>query len=130
MMNEFGNGSLLRRISAKTCLKMDYFGSNSPKIAKCWGLRSQTPLPLAAGSFAPQTPVQVKWLENVQDLTPIEITGWCRCLANLKAKLNLYFIFSAPFLLSLVQKTFPCHCSSLCFIKFLIKLSHRIISYV
>jgi len=32
MMNEFGR--FLGRISAKTCLKMDYFGSKSPKIAK------------------------------------------------------------------------------------------------
>jgi len=32
---------------------MDYFGCKSPKIAKRWGLRPQTPLPTAAGSFAP-----------------------------------------------------------------------------
>jgi len=56
----------LGRILAEVCLKMDYFGSKSPQIAKRWGLR-------------PQTPVQVKWLENVQDPTPIEITGWCSC---------------------------------------------------
>jgi len=41
----------LGRISAETCLKMD-----SSKIAKRWGLRIQTPLPPAAGSFAPKTP--------------------------------------------------------------------------
>jgi len=53
---------VLGRISAETYLKMDYFGSNSPKIAEHCGLRSQTP-------------VQVKCLENAQDPTPIEITG-------------------------------------------------------
>jgi len=41
----------------------------------------------------------------MQDPTPIEITGWCRCLANLGEKRNLYFIFSAP----LFKKTFPRH---------------------
>jgi len=38
---------------------MDYFGSNSPKIAKRWGLSPQTPLPPAVGGFA-SDPVQVK----------------------------------------------------------------------
>jgi len=28
----------------------------------------------------------------MQNLKPIKITGWCRCLANLWAKRNLYFI--------------------------------------
>jgi len=45
--------SFLGRIAAETDLKMDYFGCKSQKIAKCWGLRLQTPLPLAAGGFAP-----------------------------------------------------------------------------
>jgi len=49
----------LGRISAETCLKMDYFGSKSPKIAKRWG----------------RTPVQVKCLEKVQCVTPVKITG-------------------------------------------------------
>jgi len=34
----------------------------------------------AQGTLSPavaQTPVQVEWLLNVQDPTPIEITGWC-----------------------------------------------------
>jgi len=42
-MNKFG--SFLGRISAETCLKMDYFGSELSKIAKHWGFRPQTPLP-------------------------------------------------------------------------------------
>jgi len=50
MMKKFKR--FLGRISAETCLKMEYFGSQSPK-----------------------SPVQVKCLENVQDPTPIEITG-------------------------------------------------------
>jgi len=33
----------LSRISAETCLKIDYFGSKFPKTAKRWGLRPQTP---------------------------------------------------------------------------------------
>jgi len=45
-MNKFGR--FLGRISAKTFLKMDYFGSKFPKIAKRWGLCPQTPLPPAA----------------------------------------------------------------------------------
>jgi len=40
-MNKFER--FLGRISAETCLKMDYFGNKSPKIAKRWGLRPQTP---------------------------------------------------------------------------------------
>jgi len=95
----------LGRISAETCLKMDNFGSKSSKTAKRWGLRPQTSLPPAAGG---ETPVQVKWLENVQDPTPIEITGWC--LVNFEAKRNWYYIFSASALPSSpVQKTFPRH---------------------
>jgi len=58
-MNKFGK--ILGRISAKTCLKMDYFGSKSPKIAKRWGLCCpQTTLPPAAGGFASITPIRVK----------------------------------------------------------------------
>jgi len=41
-----------------------------------------------------------------------------------KTKLIIFYIFCPP---PPVQITFPCHSSSLCFIKFLIKLSHRII---
>jgi len=37
IMNKFR--SLLGKISSETYLKMDYFGSKSPKIAKRWGLR-------------------------------------------------------------------------------------------
>jgi len=48
--------NVLGRISAETCLKMDYFVSKLLKIAKCWGLRPHTPLPLAAGRLYPQTP--------------------------------------------------------------------------
>jgi len=52
IMNRFGR--FLGRISAETCLKMDYFGSKSPKIALPpdtlnsggWGLRPQTPVRL------------------------------------------------------------------------------------
>jgi len=35
-MNKFGR--FLGRISAETCLNMDYFSSKSPKIAKRWRL--------------------------------------------------------------------------------------------
>jgi len=44
-MNKFGR--FLGRISAETSLKMDYFGSKFPKIAKRCGLVSPTPLPPA-----------------------------------------------------------------------------------
>jgi len=51
MMNEFER--FLGRILAKTCLKMDYFGSKSPKIASpCLWQLGALPLPLAAGGFA------------------------------------------------------------------------------
>jgi len=48
-------GWFLGRISAKTCLKMDYFCSKSLKIAKRWGL---PPHPLASGGWGalPQYP--------------------------------------------------------------------------
>jgi len=65
---------------------MDYFGSKSQKIAKRWELR-------------PQTPVQLKWLDNVQDSTLIEITGWCSCLAIWEQNETLYFIYFALILL-------------------------------
>jgi len=45
----------LGRIAAKTNLKMDYFDSKSQKIAPC----------LRRLGLRPQTPVQVKWLENM-----------------------------------------------------------------
>jgi len=32
----------------------------------------------------------------MQDSTLIEITGWCRCLANLGAKRNLYILYFLP----------------------------------
>jgi len=41
MMNKFGR--FLGRISAKACLKIDYFDSKFFKIAKRWGFRAQTP---------------------------------------------------------------------------------------
>jgi len=51
IMNKFGR--FFGRISADACLKMDYFGSKFPKIVKCWGLRLQTLLPLAAEALLP-----------------------------------------------------------------------------
>jgi len=54
-MNKFQK--FLGRISAKTYLKKDYFGSKSQKIAKRWGLRFQILLPPTAGG---QTLLQVK----------------------------------------------------------------------
>jgi len=56
-MNKFG--SFLGRISAKTCLKMNYYGNKFPQIAKPWS-SSPDPLPLAAEGFAPEAPVHVK----------------------------------------------------------------------
>jgi len=48
-MNKFQR--FIGRISTETSLKIDYFDSKSPKIAKRWELRSHTPLPPAAGGF-------------------------------------------------------------------------------
>jgi len=79
------------RISAETCLKKDYFGSKSPP--NCQALGAPPPNPFASGG--PQNPVQVKWLENVQDPTPIVITNWCRCLAILGQNETYIFLFSA-----------------------------------
>jgi len=56
-MNKFER--FLGRISAETCLKMDYFGSKFPKIAKCWELLPQTSLPPAAGGFDPRPPFKL-----------------------------------------------------------------------
>jgi len=41
IMNKFGR--FIGRISSEISLKMDYFGSKSPKIAKRWGLCPQIP---------------------------------------------------------------------------------------
>jgi len=65
---------------------MDYFGNKSSKIAKRWGLAKPS---AKRWGFRPQTPVQVKWLENVQEPTPIKITDWCRCLAYFEDLLHL-----------------------------------------
>jgi len=56
-MNKFGR--FLGRISAEISLKMDYFGSKSPKIAKSRGLRPQTPLLSAEGGIAPRPPFKL-----------------------------------------------------------------------
>jgi len=50
----------LDRISPKTCLKMDYFGSKSPPNRQAMG--APTPDPLATGGWElpPQTHVRVK----------------------------------------------------------------------
>jgi len=85
---------VLSRISAETYLKLDYFGSKSQKIVKHWELCPQTTLPPAAGGF---TTWPLKWLENVQDPTPIEITDLCRCLENLGQKRNLHFLPPLPY---------------------------------
>jgi len=42
-------------------LKMRYFCWKIVKIAERWGLRSQTPLPPAAGGFAPKLPTSGGW---------------------------------------------------------------------
>jgi len=76
--------------------KMDYFGSKSLKIAQALGAPPPDPLAFGGWGLRPQTSAQVKWLENVQNSIFIEITGWCRCLANLGAKCNLYFRFLPP----------------------------------
>jgi len=54
MYNMSKFGWFLGRISAKTCLKMDYFGSKSPQIAKSWGLRPPDPLASGGWGFAPR----------------------------------------------------------------------------
>jgi len=40
----------LNRISSETCLKMDYFGNKSPKIAKA-GVWGEPPDPLSSGGW-------------------------------------------------------------------------------
>jgi len=44
---------------------MDYFGSKFPQIAKRWGFCPSNPFASGGWELRPQTPVQVKWLENV-----------------------------------------------------------------
>jgi len=56
-MNKFRR--FLGRISSKLCLKMDYFGSKSLKIAKHWRLRPQTPLLPADGGFDSRPPFRI-----------------------------------------------------------------------
>jgi len=53
-MNKFRR--FLGKISAETCLKMDYFDNKSPKIAKRWGLRPHIPYPLASGDLGSEDP--------------------------------------------------------------------------
>jgi len=80
MMNEFQR--FWGKILAETCLKMDYFGSVSPKL-------------LNAGDSASQTTVLIQWIENVQRAysgTLIEQFWLMQMLENFGAKRN--FIFS------------------------------------
>jgi len=72
----------LGRISAKTCLKIDYLMVN-PKNVKCWGLRLQTPFRFSD-------------LRMCNNPTPIEHFWLMHMLGNFRAKRNLYFKFSAP----------------------------------
>jgi len=72
-MNKFWR--FLGRISAEIYLKMDYFGRKSPKSPSAGGFAPRLPR-LHGWGIRPQTLVQVKWRENVQNSTAIEITGW------------------------------------------------------
>jgi len=92
-MNKFRR--FLGRISAKTCLKMNYFGSKSQKFAKRWSLFPQASLPLRFPGAWPQTPIEIKWSDSVQNLTTIGINDWCRCLAIL-GKNETYILYFLP----------------------------------
>jgi len=60
----------LFRISAETCLKMNYFASKTPQIADRWG-------------SAPDPCLNSMTRECTNALLLLNIFGWCRCLAIL-----------------------------------------------
>jgi len=71
MMNKFQR--FLGRILAETCLKMDYFGCKSQKIAKRWRLHPQIPLPPATESYVPQAPFRLDDLRIFKTLLPLKL---------------------------------------------------------
>jgi len=72
---------------------MDYFGSKSPKSPSAVGSSFRPPCLRRLGS--PQTPAEVKWVENVQTLLPLNISGWCGCFSTLGQK-ETYILFFLP----------------------------------
>jgi len=72
----------LFRISPKKGLKMDYFARKSSKSP-------------TAGGFTPNPRFDSMTREWAKTLLPLNIFGWCRCLAIFRAKrIFLYFMFS------------------------------------
>jgi len=80
-MNKFQ--CIFGRISAKTCLKIDYFGSYSQKSP-------------SAGGGAPRSLFKFNDLRMCNNSTPIEHFQMMQKVDNIGAKRNLYFKFSAP----------------------------------
>jgi len=81
IMNKFRR--FLGRISAETCLKMNYFGSISPKTPN-------------AGSLLPDARLDSMNKECAKTLLPLNISDWCRCLAILEQNETLWFLFFDP----------------------------------
>jgi len=90
-MNKFRK--LLGRISAKTCIKMDYFGSNSQKLPSAGGSASRPP--------SLRRPFRT--LENVQAPTSIEQFWLMQMIGNLEQNETYILYFLSP---SLFKKRF------------------------
>jgi len=93
IMNKFR--MFLFRISAETCLKMDYFAGKSPKSS-------------IVGGSIPWSPFRFNdYRECAKTLLPLNIFGWCSCLAILWQN-ETYILCFLPLTLS-VQKPFSRH---------------------
>jgi len=78
----------LGRISAEICLKIGYFGSISPKSP-------------SAGGSPPDSRLDLMNSDCAKFLLPLNISGWCRCLAILQQNESLYYFI---FLISSLYK--------------------------
>jgi len=72
-------------------LKMDYFGSKFPKIAKRWGFHPQILLPLAAGGFALRPPFRLNDQRMYKTLLPLKLLKM-QMFGYFGAKRNLRYI--------------------------------------
>jgi len=91
-MNKFRK--FFGKISAETCLKMDYFGNKS---AKRWGLCPQIPCFRLLGASA--SPPDLRLGEITKEyVRPCFRWNYLlmQMIGNFGAKRNTYFVFSAP----------------------------------
>jgi len=103
-MNKFQ--SILRRISAEACLKVDYFGNKSQKSSSAGCSAPRPPCLRRLGASLPDPRLDSMTGECIRPYAPIKHFWLIQMLGNFGAKWNLYFL---PFLSCPKQKMFSRH---------------------